>query len=146
MSLYTLEELKSKNEWFDFSNYKLTDIFKGSFENDCLVSENGNFHIIWIDICGKIINKSLDLSMKRLKAIKTVDKLENEILNMKCKPIDRNMKPFEIHREWDKRYKIIKQKEKGIRRLLIKSDKLYDDQMRIAHFNFLLRKEYGKVL
>lgn len=141
--MFTIEEIKEKNKEFDFNNYEITDMFKDRFENDCLISKSGTRHIIWIDLEGKIILESLELSKLIIKTHKIIGKLEEEIINMKCKPINRNMSDIEIHKEWDKKIKIIKQKEKGMARLIRKIDKLYKDFFNPHKIDFWkLRKQY----
>lgn len=137
--MFDIEDIKEKNKWFDFSNYNLTNIFKNEFKNDCLASEDGPFNIIWIDDKGYIIEESYRLSMIRLKNLKIIRNIENEILNIKCKSIDRNLYPHEIHMEFDKKIKVIKEKEKGLKRLLLKDDKLYLDQKRTEKINGLIK-------
>ena len=53
------------------------------------------------------------------------------------------MSDIEIHKEWDKKIKIIKQKEKGMARLIRKIDKLYKDFFNPHKIDFWkLRKQY----
>ncbi|WP_133014964.1 hypothetical protein [Clostridium cuniculi] len=143
--MFTIEEIKDKNKEFDFTNYEITDIFKCRFENDCLISKSGIHHIIWINLEGEIIFKSLELSKLILKTHKVIDKLEKEIINMKCKPINRNMSDIEIHKEWDKKVKVIKQKEKGMDRLIRKIDKLYNDFFNPCKIGCELRRQYFNI-
>lgn len=125
----TLDEVKILNPEFDFRGWKLTkgEIFK-EYKNYCLTSnKEGLYLIVWLDRHGTIIPKSLNYAGLLLKNKIDIKNLANQIKNEMCKPLDKTKQWFQVYDIWNARIKSIKEKEKGLKRLLLKEDKLYNE-------------------
>lgn len=125
----TLDEVEKLNPNFDFEGWKLTkgETFK-NYKNYCLtMNKEGLLLIIWLNKDGIIIPKSLEYVRLLIKNKKDIKTITTQLKNEMCKPIDKSKEWFQVWDIWDNRVKSIREKEKGLRRFLIKENKLYSE-------------------
>lgn len=145
----SFEETKMLNPEFNFDGWEISrgEIFK-DYKNYYLTSnKEGLFLIIWLDRNGIIISRSKKYADLLLKNRKNVKSLTTQIKNEMCKPIDKSRHLAEVWDIWDARIKNVKEKEKGLKRLLIKEGKLYKENG-CYKFNKIdgLVKSSGKII
>lgn len=125
--LNSLDEVKKLNPEFDINGWRLTNGKTwGEYENYCLTSSyKGLFLMLWLDSRGVIIPQSKEYVRLLVETKNRTTELIKQMKNEMCKPIDINFSMVKVWDTFDKRNKSIKEKEKGLRRLLIKREKIY---------------------
>lgn len=124
-----IDDVKILNPTFNFDNYELTNgvVFREKFYNYCLCSKQGVFHRIWLDKEGYIIQDSLKYAELIISNHKKIKDITSQIKNEMCNSMDKNKYWTDIWSMWDKKLRSVNQKKKGLRRMLIRRDKYYNE-------------------